>query len=190
MKEKIYTECLSVENSINQLKNYSGILSDIATTIIKTFSNNGKIFFCGNGGSAADSQHIAAEFTGRFLRERESLPAIALTTNSSVITAIGNDYGYEQVFSRQISGLMNPQDCLIVISTSGESKNIIKACEAAQKINAKIIAFTGNKHSSLLDYSDICFQAPSEHTPRIQELHLISFHIVCNIVEAELYANN
>lgn len=185
-EEEIYQECLEVENTISKLKNYSKILLDIAEILRDTIKNNNTIFLCGNGGSAADSQHIAAEFVGRFLKERESWPAVSLTTNTSILTAIGNDYSYDEVFSRQVQGLMKPKDSLICISTSGESINVINAAIEAKKIGSKVISFTGQNISSLSKISDVCFMAPSYKTPRIQESHIISLHIICKIVEKNL----
>ena len=186
-EEEIYQECLEVENTISNLKNYSKILLDIAKILRGTIKNNNTIFLCGNGGSAADSQHIAAEFVGRFLKERESWPAVSLTTNTSILTAIGNDYSYDEVFSRQVQGLMKPKDSLICISTSGESINVINAAIEAKKIGSKVISFTGQNISSLSKISDACFMAPSHKTPRIQESHIISFHIICKFVEDSFY---
>lgn len=186
-KKEIYNECLKIENCMSKLKSFASVISQISETFKETLQDQHTIFFCGNGGSAADSQHIAAEFTGRFLKERDSWPAVALTTNTSVLTAIGNDYSYNDIFSRQISGLMKPKDILVCISTSGESKNILNAASEAKKIGSKVVAFTGQKECSLSRISDICFAAPSEETPRIQELHIASLHIICQIVENSLY---
>jgi D-sedoheptulose 7-phosphate isomerase len=185
-EEEIYQECLEAENTISNLKNSCKTLLNIAEILRDTIKNNNTIFLCGNGGSAADSQHIAAEFVGRFLKERESWPAVSLTTNTSILTAIGNDYSYDKVFSRQVRGLMKPKDTLVCISTSGESKNIINAAIEAKEIGSKVISFTGQRKSSLFKISDICFMAPSNQTPRIQESHIISLHIICKIVEKNL----
>ena len=159
------------------------LIENITNTILNAFNSDNKLLLCGNGGSAADSQHIAAEFTGRFLKERESVPAISLTTNTSVITAIGNDYGYDKVFSRQVSGLLNKKDCLIGISTSGKSQNIILAFEEAKKIGAKTISFTGHDPSPLSLMADFSYNAPSLDTPRIQECHIFLGHFILEKVE-------
>jgi D-sedoheptulose 7-phosphate isomerase len=146
----------------------------------------GKVMSCGNGGSAADAQHFAAELIGRFERERQELAAIALTTDSSILTAVGNDYSYEEVFSKQVRGLGKKGDVLLGISTSGNSKNVIKAIEAAKKMGIKIIALTGNgggKIASLLDKEDIHLCAPSTRTARIQETHLVLLHSLCDGVD-------
>ena len=146
----------------------------------------GKVMACGNGGSAADAQHFAAELIGRFERERQELAAIALTTDSSILTAVGNDYSYDEVFSKQVRGLGRKGDVLLAISTSGNSKNVVKAIEAAKKIGIKIIALTGNgggKMAALLDKDDIHLCAPSTRTARIQETHLVLLHGLCDGVD-------
>ena len=146
----------------------------------------GKIMACGNGGSAADAQHFAAELIGRFERERQELAAIALTTDTSILTAVGNDYSYDEIFVKQVRGLGKKGDILIGISTSGNSKNVVKAIEAAKKMGIKIIALTGNgggKIASLLDADDIHLCAPSTRTARIQETHLVLLHALCDGVD-------
>ena len=146
----------------------------------------GKVMACGNGGSAADAQHFAAELIGRFERERQELAAIALTTDTSILTAVGNDYSYDEIFSKQVRGLGKKGDILIGISTSGNSKNVVKAIEAAKKLDIKIIALTGNgggKIASLLDADDIHLCAPATRTARIQETHLVLLHALCDGVD-------
>ncbi len=148
--------------------------------------SGGKVMACGNGGSAADAQHFAAELIGRFERERQELAAIALTTDTSILTAVGNDYSYDEIFSKQVRGLGKKDDILIGISTSGNSKNVVKAIEAAKKMGIKIIALTGNgggKIASLLDADDIHLCAPSTRTARIQETHLVLLHALCDGVD-------
>jgi D-sedoheptulose 7-phosphate isomerase len=155
-------------------------------TMVDCLKSGGKVMACGNGGSAADAQHFAAELIGRFERERQELAAIALTTDSSILTAIGNDYSYDEVFSKQVRGLGKKGDILLGISTSGNSKNVIKAIEAAKKIGVKIIALTGNgggKIASLLDQDDIHLCVPSTRTVRIQETHLVLLHSLCDGVD-------
>ena len=150
----------------------------------------GKVMACGNGGSAADAQHFAAELIGRFERERQELAAIALTTDTSILTAVGNDYSYDEIFAKQVRGLGKKDDILIGISTSGNSKNVVKAIEAAKKMGIKIIALTGNgggKIASLLDADDIHLCAPSTRTARIQETHLVLLHALCDGVDHLLY---
>lgn len=144
-----------------------------------------KIMLCGNGGSAADSQHIAAEFVGRFHKERISLPAIALTTDTSILTAVGNDYGYDVVFKRQVEGLGRDGDVLIGISTSGNSKNVIEAFMEAKAKGIRTIAFTGEKESRSSEVADITLRVPSTVTARIQECHILSGHIICSFIDEE-----
>jgi D-sedoheptulose 7-phosphate isomerase len=158
--------------------------------MVDCFKSGGKIMACGNGGSAADAQHFAAELIGRFEREREELAAIALTTDSSILTAVGNDYSYDDIFSKQVRGLGKKGDILLGISTSGNSKNVVKAIEAAKKMGIKIIAFTGNgggKIATLLDKDDVHLCVPSARTARIQETHLVLLHGLCDGVDHVLY---
>lgn len=152
----------------------------------KCLRTGGKVMACGNGGSAADAQHFAAELIGRFERERQELAAIALTTDTSILTAIGNDYSYDDIFSKQVRGLGKKGDILLGISTSGNSKNVVKAIEAAKKMGIKIIALTGNgggKIAQLLDQDDIHLCVPSTRTARIQETHLVLLHALCDGVD-------
>ena len=157
-----------------------------AKLIINTINNGNKILICGNGGSAADAQHFAAELTVRYETKRRSLPAIALTTDSSAITAISNDFSFNDIFSRQISGLANPKDLLIAISTSGNSANIVNAVKKAKQKNMLVLALTGenkNKISLLLDNNDIEINIPSQTTGRIQETHILIIHCLCEIMD-------
>ncbi len=154
--------------------------------MVDCLNAGGKIMACGNGGSAADAQHFAAELIGRFERERQELAAIALTTDSSILTAVGNDYSYDDVFSKQVRGLGKKGDILIGISTSGNSKNVVKAIEAAKELGIKVIALTGNggrRIARLLDKEDIHLCAPSTRTARIQETHLVLLHGLCDGVD-------
>jgi D-sedoheptulose 7-phosphate isomerase len=165
------------------------ILSQIAGAgkqIIECLKNKGKIIFSGNGGSFADSQHLAAEFISRFLFDRDSLPAIALGTNNSSMSAIGNDYGYESVFSRELDALGNESDIFIPITTSGNSPNLIEAVKIANKRNIKIIALTG-KTGGALDRMCECIKVPSTDVPRIQESHILIGHILCQIAEEGIF---
>lgn len=150
--------------------------------IVKSLKHNGRIYICGNGGSAADAQHIAGELVGRFEHERKGFPAVALTTDSSVMTSISNDYGYERVFSKQVEALVREGDIFWVISTSGSSTNVIEAARLAQKKGACVIAFTGKTGSELEHIADICFCAEGS-TARSQEIHQLSYHIICKLVE-------
>ncbi len=171
---------------IAALDAHLGTLLKVADLFTTTLEAGGTLFLCGNGGSAADAQHVAAEFVGRFLRERRPLPAIALTCNTSVLTCIGNDYDYSQVFSRQVLAHVRRQDCLVGISTSGRSPNVLEALRAARSLGAATVGFTGEPGEPLGGLCDACFKAPSNHTPRIQEAHLLAWHLVCDLVEHRL----
>jgi D-sedoheptulose 7-phosphate isomerase len=161
----------------------SSKIEEAINLINSSLENGNKILIFGNGGSAADAQHMAAEFIGRYLIERLSLPAIALTTDTSILTAIGNDYDFNEIFSRQCESLVNEGDIIIAISTSGKSKNVILGIEEAKKHGAKIISLTGNDGTILNEKSDICLKIPSNETPRIQEGHRLVIHIICQFVE-------
>src|SRR3989338_2142273 len=163
------------------------LLEQMAEEITNAFKRGNKIMLCGNGGSAADAQHIAAEFIGRFKRERKSLPAIALTTDSSVLTALANDYSYETVFSRQIEGLGARGDVLIAISTSGNSKNVIAAAKKAKELGLTVIGFTGRSGGELKKHTDFNFSVHSDKTPHIQEMHTTALHAVSEAVEHILF---
>lgn len=165
------------------------ILMSIADKLVSGFRRGNKVLLFGNGGSAADAQHIASELAGRFYRDREPLPAIALTTNTSSLTAIANDYGYEMVFVRQLQGLVKKGDVVIGISTSGNSPNVLLAIEEAKRCSAVAIAFTG-KGGKLRELADYTLSIPSEDTPRIQEAHITAGHIICYLVEEELFGEN
>lgn len=154
-----------------------------AETITRTIKKGGRVYTCGNGGSAADAQHIASELVGRFERERKGLPAVALTTDTSVITSLANDYGYENVFAKQVEALVSKGDILWAISTSGTSANIIAAAELAKKKNATVLAFTGKPDSKLEQIANICLCANDESTARSQEIHQLAYHIICDLVE-------
>ena len=165
----------------------SSRLLELALWISSAFNNSGKLLICGNGGSAADSQHIAAEFINRFRLERNPLPAIALTTDTSVITAISNDYDFNHVFSKQVQALASPKDVVIGISTSGNSSNIISALDAARILGAKTAALTGKGGGKLNAHADLVISVSSSDTPRIQEMHIFIGHLLCDIVEQEMF---
>ncbi len=152
---------------------------------VQTFKQGNKILFSGNGGSAADAQHLAAEFVGRFEKERIALPAIALTTDSSNLTAIGNDYGFDKIFSRQIEGLAQEGDLFIAISTSGNSQNILEAVNACREKSVKTIGFLGKDGGKLAKRVDLPLVVPSDNTARIQEMHIMMGHMICELVENE-----
>ncbi|MDP3919372.1 MAG: D-sedoheptulose 7-phosphate isomerase [Candidatus Omnitrophota bacterium] len=162
-------------------------LSEITRQLLKSLKAGKKILLCGNGGSAADAQHIAAEFIARFKQERQSLPAIALTTDSSILTAMANDYGFERVFARQVEGLGRKGDVLIGISTSGNSKNILEAVKQAKKSGLVTIGFAGRDGGKLARLVDYCYIAGSDQTPHIQEMHTTSLHAICEVIEEVLF---
>jgi D-sedoheptulose 7-phosphate isomerase len=158
-----------------------------AELILACFENGGTVFFCGNGGSAADAQHLAAEFSGRYLVDRPGLPAVALTTNSSAVTAIGNDYGYDDVFARQLEGLGSPGDVLVAISTSGRSESVRRAARQAQRLGMAVIGMTGAKGGEFAARCDVALVTPSASTPNIQEGHIAMGHAFCLLVERALF---
>jgi D-sedoheptulose 7-phosphate isomerase len=178
-----------IEESIrvkSLLKTQVSVIGEAAKLMIAAINNGGKVMFCGNGGSAADSQHIAAEFVGRFILKRRALPAIALTTNTSTLTAIANDFSYEDVFARQVQAIAKSGDVLVGISTSGKSKNVVNAVRAARESGCKIVAMTGSTGGELADLVDVCVKVPSDNTQRIQECHILIGHILCGLVESSL----
>ncbi len=164
-------------------------IEKIVQMIINCYKNKGKVVLFGNGGSAADAQHIAAEFVGKYKLERKSLPTIALTTNTSIISAVGNDYGFSQVFERQVESMVDDKDIVIGISTSGNSENVIKGILKAKERGAKTVAFTGRSGGKMKDIVDILLNVSSDNTPRIQEGHITAGHIICGLVEKELFEN-
>ncbi|MEA3352322.1 MAG: D-sedoheptulose 7-phosphate isomerase [Campylobacterota bacterium] len=151
--------------------------------IIETLKSNNKILLCGNGGSAADAQHIAAELTGRYKSERKGLPAISLATDTSALTAIGNDYGYDRIFDRQVEALANNGDLIIGISTSGNSKNVFNALKLAKQLGCKTVGLSGKEGGDMNEVCDINLVVPSNNTPRIQEMHILIGHTMCQIVD-------
>lgn len=180
-----------IEEQISNLQNlksngYVEKVKDVSNVIIKSLENNGKILIAGNGGSAADAQHFAAEIVGRFVLEREGYPAIALTTDTSILTAIGNDYGYDYIFSRQVEALGKKGDVFVGISTSGNSKNVIEAIYKAKEKGIYTIGLTGKTGGIMKDICDECIVFNYKETARIQEHHLMTYHMICEFVEAEL----
>jgi len=177
-----------IDELINKLellknKNFLDNLSEAMFKINSCIETGGKVIFCGNGGSASDSQHLAAEFIGRYKFNRRAIPAIALNTDTSVLTSIANDFGYEKVFERQIEALGNSNDLLIAISTSGKSKNILNAVVAAKKMNIYTIGLTKDGGTSLSKLADLSISVPSQKVNHIQEMHILIGHFVCEIVE-------
>ena len=186
---------LSVESLKQHIAVFENVLRDdienierCAEIIYKTFKNGKKVLICGNGGSAADSQHLAAEFVGRYETERTALPAIALTTDTSALTALANDYDFERVYSRQVEALANEGDCLIAISTSGNSPNVIAAVMTARNKSCQIIGMTGEDGKKLASLSDAVIVVPSKRTARIQEVHITIAHIWCEIIDNKIAA--
>ncbi len=166
------------ENLLSDLE----VMAKICKEAIK---NDKKILFCGNGGSAADSQHLAAEFVGRFVKERQGLPAIALTTDTSILTAIGNDYGYDDVFRRQVEALGREGDVLVGISTSGNSANVVKAFKQAKAQGMKVLALTGAKSSKMSELADVTIKVPAPITARVQECHIMIGHMICEYIDED-----
>jgi D-sedoheptulose 7-phosphate isomerase len=178
-------ECIALKEKIAEELDEK--IVEIAETMKQCFTRGGTVFLCGNGGSAADAQHIAGELSCRLRIDRDGLSAVALTTNSSVLTALANDYSYNEVFSRQVKALAKKGDCLIGISTSGASESINKAVRQARKLGATTIGLTGREGGSLAELVDIALIVPSNDTQRIQEAHITIGHIVCDIIERELF---
>ncbi len=171
---------------VMMLQESAPVIEQVARTLVAALRAGRRVYVFGNGGSAADAQHIACELEGRFYRERRALPVTALTTNTSTLTAVGNDYDYAATFRRQVEAHVRHGDVAIAISTSGNSRNVIEAAAAARKLGATVVAFTGRKGGKLARKADVCFRAPSDDTPRIQECHITAGHIVCELVEEAL----
>lgn len=176
-------ESVEVKTAILDDEDLLDLVQAVATACVRSLECGGKIILFGNGGSAADAQHIAAELVGRYLRERRALAALALSTNTSTVTAIGNDYSYDEVFSRQIEAVGNKGDVALGISTSGKSRNVICALETAQSRGLITIAMTGENGRAWLSQVDYCLCVPSQSTPRIQEAHILLGHTICEIIE-------
>ena len=173
----------TIEKTIEAIQSHIYTACIIAT---ETINNGGKILLCGNGGSAADAQHIAAELSGRYKKERRGLPGIALTTDTSVLTAVGNDYGYDRIFDRQVEALAREGDLVIGISTSGNSKNILRALSLGRNMGCKTIGLSGNDGGAMDEFCDVNLVVPSDDTPRIQEMHILIGHIIAQGVEKTL----
>lgn len=186
IKQIIY-ESIGVKEQVSKYL-VAEILS-VCKILTKTLQQNGTIYLFGNGGSAADAQHIAAEFVGRFARERQPLPAEAFTTNTSILTAIGNDYDFSEVFSRQVKARVTTKDVVVGISTSGKSKNVLKALKEAKTLGATTVGFAGSECNEMKSTSDVCICVPSKSTPRIQEAHIMIWHIICELVEKSTSQN-
>lgn len=190
MKDKIRGQIEEHRKIIDELlsnKQISDVVEKISKEIVACYKNNGKVLIFGNGGSASDAQHIAGELVGRFKIDRPMLPCIALNVNTSVMTAIANDFSYDKVFARQLENLVKPGDIVIGLSTSGNSPNVVEGLKLAKEKNATTIAFGGKNRGKMEKYADIFLSIPSTNTPRIQEAHITLGHIICELVEEELY---
>lgn len=188
--EKLFKASISVKQA--SITEITSPIAKAAELIIQSLKSQGKVLTCGNGGSAADAQHFSAELLNRFERERKGLAAIALTTDSSTLTSIANDYEYDQIFSRQVSALGNKLDVLIAITTSGNSANILEAINAAHQKNMSVIALTGiggGKVAALLQNKDVEIRVPSQSTARIQEVHLLVLHCLCDLIDRQILDN-
>jgi len=180
IEDSIKTKSLLIDDNILES------ISQVSRLIINCYKQSGKVLFCGNGGSSADAQHLAAELTGRFYKDREPLFAESLSVNTSYLTAVSNDYSYDVVFSRLVKAFGRPGDILIGLSTSGNSKNIVEAINMAKSIGMTTIGFTGNNESEVSKLADLTIKVPSIDTPRIQECHMLIGHTICEIVENEM----
>lgn len=183
----IIRSSVEVKNNLLQNERLLTTIEQCVETIVNAFKNGNKVLFCGNGGSAADAQHLAAEFSGRFYTDRDALPAEALHCNTSYLTAVANDYGYDLVYSRIIKGTGNKGDVLVGLSTSGNSSNILKAFEVARQKGVITIGFTGATGGKMKALSDYLIDIPSTDTPRIQESHIMIGHIICQLVEEQYF---
>lgn len=186
----IASELAKAVESMQRLQADAALHADLARAVdacVASLRAGGKLLFAGNGGSAADAQHWAGELVSRFYYDRPGLAAVALTTDSSILTAIGNDYGYDYTFARQVEALGRAGDVLVAISTSGNSPNILRAAEAARARGVRVLGFTGRGGGKLAPLSDICFRMPSDETPRIQEGHEVVGHLLCALIEAGMH---
>ncbi|HXZ40399.1 MAG TPA: D-sedoheptulose 7-phosphate isomerase [Terriglobales bacterium] len=190
--DKLVAGCLQESIALKQLllcdENYELQVTSLGHAMAQALASGHKVIYFGNGGSAADAQHLAAELTGRYMMERPGLAGLSLTSNTSSLTAIGNDYGYEMVFARQLDALGCPGDVTLGISTSGMSPNVVRAMELARSKSIITAALTGKTGGALLSRVDYCVRIPSECTPRIQEAHILTGHILCEIIEHELFS--
>jgi D-sedoheptulose 7-phosphate isomerase len=185
--ENIINASIDTKKKIVSDNTLQTIIESAITAITYAFQNGNKVLFCGNGGSAADAQHLAAEFSGRFYKDRKALPSEALHCNSSYLTAVANDYSYDVIYSRLVDGICVKGDILIGLSTSGNSKNILNAFETAKEKGVITIGFTGASGGKMKDLSDYLINVPSTITPRIQESHILIGHIICELVEAKIF---
>lgn len=183
----IINESIKVKQTLLGDINLIAQIDTVVKVITTAFQNGNSVYFAGNGGSAADAQHLAAEFSGRFYKDRKALPSEALHCNTSYLTAVANDYSYEVIYARLIEGITKPGDVLVGISTSGNSGNIVKAFEMAKTKQVVTIGFTGDKGGKMKEISDYLINVPSNDTPRIQESHILVGHIICELVESNIF---
>jgi D-sedoheptulose 7-phosphate isomerase len=190
MRETIDAQLAEAQRILAAMRSDAALLATLESTAqacLRSLRAGGKLLLAGNGGSAADAQHIAGEFVSRFAYDRPGLAAVALTTDTSILTAIGNDYGYELLFARQVRALGRPGDLLLAYSTSGRSPNILRALEAARELGLVTVGFTGNRGGPMHELCDHLLEVPSADTPKIQEGHLVLGHVFCGLVEAEMF---
>ena len=186
VNELVEQHIQSHQQIVAKLAALAPVVARLGEVCANALARGNRIFLCGNGGSASDAQHIAAELVGRFVADRKALPAIALNTDTSALTAIANDYGYEQIFSRQLEGLASHGDVLVAISTSGNSPNVLRAAQSAAELGLEVVGLLGGTGGSLLDHCGDAVVVPSTTTARIQECHILIGHMICDIVETQL----
>ena len=186
--KRIISDSIAVKQQVLQNEELIKTTANIAASMVAALRNGNRIYFCGNGGSAADAQHLAAEFSGRFYTDRDALPAEALHCNTSYLTAVANDYSYDVVYARLIKGYGQKGDFLVGLSTSGNSANIIKAFEVAREKGITTVGFTGESGGKMKELSDYLVNVPSKDTPRIQESHIMLGHIICQLVEEQYFS--
>lgn len=188
--KNIIQASIDVKQKLLENEELIATIENVVEVIVRAFGRGKHVYFCGNGGSAADAQHLAAEFSGRFYTDRKALPAEALHCNTSYMTAVANDYGYDVVYSRMIDGIGQEGDVLVGLSTSGNSKNIVKAFEKAREKKMTTVGFTGSGGGAMRPCSDYLINIPSVDTPRIQESHIMAGHIICQLVEEKMFATH
>lgn len=188
--KKIIGESISVKNDLFKNEQLISKLDELSNIIVDAFRSGNKVLFCGNGGSAADAQHLAAEFSGRFYIDRDALPAEALHVNTSYLTAVANDYSFDVVYARLVKGIGKKGDVLVGLSTSGNSKNIVEAFKTAKEKEMITVGFTGESGGVMKELSDYLFNVPSINTPRIQESHIMLGHIICELVEQRYFGSS
>lgn len=188
--EKVLSESIEIKNKILEDASLLDLIEEISLVIIKAYQKGKKVILFGNGGSAADAQHIASELVNKLSLERKALPAIALTTDTSILTSIANDYDYSKVFARQVEALAEEGDVVIGISTSGNSSSVLEGIRTAKKKRVCTVGFSGRRGGELSHIVDIALKVPSEDTPRIQEVHIVIFHIICCLVEKKLFGSS